>query len=135
MNECIFNKENQNENSKYRIRPKVSDDNVLLKLLDSKPIEDIDKKSNVYTNYLFFYEELEKQVKNNDLNKENVKFIKDTLNRIEIFSLKLDNEKYNIQEIFETINSAGIRLTEIDLIRNKILLNLDSKTQDKIYEI
>ena len=39
----------------------------------------------------------------------------------------------NAQEIFETINSAGAELSKSDLIRNYILMNIDSTEQERLF--
>ncbi len=43
------------------------------------------------------------------------------------------SEEDNAQKIFESINATGVKLTAADLIRNFLLMNLDSDTQDKFY--
>ena len=39
----------------------------------------------------------------------------------------------NVQKIFESINSTGVKLTASDLIRNYILMTIQSDAQDKYY--
>ena len=43
-----------------------------------------------------------------------------------------DNE--NAQEIFESLNSTGLNLTQADLIRNFLLMNLNSGQQETLYK-
>lgn len=60
------------------------------------------------------------------------------IQRINVAVIFLDERPFKGEDpqiIFETLNSLGKPLTLSDLIRNYILLNMDSKTQSDIYEM
>ena len=46
----------------------------------------------------------------------------------------LEKGKDDPQRIFESLNSTGLDLSQGDLIRNYILMNLDRENQQYIYE-
>ena len=59
----------------------------------------------------------------------------DVLNAMnQILFVGLDVEQEDPQEIFESLNSTGLDLTNVDLLRNFLLMSLDSKTQMKLYD-
>lgn len=47
--------------------------------------------------------------------------------------ISLDREKDDPQRIFESLNSTGLELSQADLIRNYILMGLNRRDQNKIY--
>lgn len=55
------------------------------------------------------------------------------LKRFSIVYIKLD-ERDNAQQIFESINSTGERLTASDLIRNFIMMNKSNEEQTQLYK-
>ena len=48
--------------------------------------------------------------------------------------VSLNREQDNAQRIFESMNSTGLDLSQADLIRNYILMNLSSHQQEVIYK-
>ncbi len=50
-----------------------------------------------------------------------------------IVDVSLDRNHDNPQRIFESLNSTGLELTKADLIRNYILMGLEPKHQDRLY--
>jgi uncharacterized protein with ParB-like and HNH nuclease domain len=46
----------------------------------------------------------------------------------------LERYKDDPQRIFESLNSTGLELTQADLIRNYILMDLNRKEQNEVYE-
>lgn len=58
----------------------------------------------------------------------------DALGRMVIVDVALEREKDNPQLIFESMNSTGLDLAQADLIRNYLLMGLDSKKQKELYE-
>lgn len=48
--------------------------------------------------------------------------------------ISLDREKDDPQRIFESLNSTGLELSQADLIRNYILMGLNRKEQNKIFQ-
>lgn len=56
------------------------------------------------------------------------------LNKLLIIDIALDRDKDNPQLIFESMNSTGLELSQADLIRNYLLMGLDSKQQTELYQ-
>ena len=83
-----------------------------------------DNSINIYNNYEFF---------KNQINDENVEIVIRGLNKLIFISVVLDQED-NPQLIFESLNSTGLELNKNDLIRNYILMGLDTKHQNELYE-
>ena len=56
------------------------------------------------------------------------------LNQIRVIKIELD-EGENQQKIFESLNSTGLSLSQVDLIRNFLLMNESSENQEKVFNI
>ena len=56
------------------------------------------------------------------------------LKRLIFVEISLERGKDDPQRIFESLNSTGLDLSQSDLIRNFILMDLDHKNQTKIFE-
>lgn len=67
-------------------------------------------------------------------NKNKIEQIFMGFEKLMIVSISLERGRDNPQLIFESINSTGKNLTQIDLIRNYILMGLESKEQNRLYE-
>jgi len=116
--------------SKFRLKPLVSDDNVYVKIANEEELWEEDKKSNVYKAYKIIYDELM-----NRKNKDFIDFSKILLaiDKLEIVLIQLSNNE-NPQQVFESINSTWVTLKQSDLIRNFVLMNKDDAFQTMVYE-
>lgn len=116
--------------SRYRQRlyPSVADGDDYLKIAEDR-YDEIDKKSksNITKNFLYLQVELKKLI---DL--YGFDAVLHALKRFSIVYIKLD-DKDNAQQIFESINSTGERLTASDLIRNFIMMDKSNKDQTNLY--
>ncbi len=84
-----------------------------------------EKQSNVYRNYMFFKEcILQSSASLQDL--YNAVF------KLEIIDVCLTTE--DPQEVFESMNSTGKSLTNTDLLRNYLLMDLTHSKQEKLYK-
>lgn len=81
--------------------------------------------SNVTENYNFF---------RSIINEENFETILRGLNRLIFVEISLERDKDDPQRIFESLNSTGLDLSQSDLIRNYILMDLPPKDQNRIFE-
>lgn len=81
--------------------------------------------SNVVENYNYFRSEI---------TVENFKTILDGLNRLIFVEVSLERGKDDPQRIFESLNSTGLDLSQSDLIRNFILMDLPPKDQDRVFD-
>lgn len=81
--------------------------------------------SNVKENFNFF---------SGEITAENFRTILDGLNRLIFVEVSLERGKDDPQRIFESLNSTGLALSQSDLIRNFILMDLPPIEQDRIFE-
>ncbi|WP_278847737.1 DUF262 domain-containing protein [Brachyspira pilosicoli] len=83
------------------------------------------EKSNIIDNFNFFEKFIDE---NNYLD------ILNGLKKLIFVDMSLDKRYDDPQRIFESLNSTGLALSQGDLIRNYILMKLNSKEQKYIYE-
>jgi len=81
--------------------------------------------SNVIENYNYF---------RSIITEENFELILRGLNRLIFVEISLERDKDDPQRIFESLNSTGLDLSQSDLIRNFILMDLPPKEQNRIFE-
>ena len=81
--------------------------------------------SNVIENYNYF---------RSNINEGNFETILNGLNRLIFVEISLERDKDDPQRIFESLNSTGLDLSQSDLIRNFILMDLPPKDQNRIFE-
>ncbi len=119
---------------------KYLDDNNHLKL---KPVEhdyeafdsvmnnmtDFDKPSKVIDNYKFF----RKLIEDSDIGSDELYEAMNHFNMVYI-ELSGDSNEENPQVIFESLNSTGVSLSPSDLVRNFLLMKLDSQQQEELYK-
>lgn len=118
---------NKDEKSKLKLKP-IKSDNEQFVLLMANKFELMDKSSNIYVNYEYFSELLEKSV----MDGKEIKNIKKGLEYLEIVMISLKEPDDDPQVIFERINSTGEDLKLADLIRNYLLMT-DSRMEE-LYE-
>ena len=80
--------------------------------------------SNVIENFNYFID---------NITPENFKTILDGINRLIFVEISLERGKDDPQRIFESLNSTGLDLSQSDLIRNYILMDLPAKDQNRIF--
>ena len=114
---------------KYKLKPLVSDDEVYQCIVDNKLDKIEDTNSNVYKNYTYILEYLKKVLDSG----KTLNNILMALNELYVVCVPI-TESDNAQKIFESINATGVKLTASDLIRNFILMDLPSDTQEEYYE-
>ena len=127
IQEVMFNR-NCEEKYKVKLKPIKSDNEQLLLLIKDK-IDDMDRKSNIYKNYIFFKTMIEETLNNG----YELGDILDGIKKLEMVEIILDKSQGDEpQKIFESINSTGLDLSLADLIRNFLLM--DDENQDELYE-
>ena len=67
------------------------------------------------------------------ITEENFEFVLKGLSKLMFVEISLDRAKDDPQRIFESLNSTGLELSQADLIRNYILMGLNRRDQNKIY--
>lgn len=112
------------EDEKLKLRPTENNDKAIKYLLRSDPSEEFLSFSKVIDNFNYFKERV---------TEENFEFVLKGLSKLMFVEISLDREKDAPQRIFESLNSTGLELSQADLIRNYILMGLNRKDQNKIY--
>lgn len=127
IEEVMFNR-NCDEKYKLKLKPVKSDNEQLLLLIKNK-IDEMDRNSNIYKNYITFKNLIENTLASGlELNN-----ILDGIKKLEMVEIVLDKYQGDEpQKIFESINSTGLELSLADLIRNYLLM--DDENQDELYE-
>ena len=88
---------------------------------------DFDRSSNITQNYLFFYNEIQKQAITIDQ-------LFKAVEKLQIIDITLTPPDDDPQLVFESLNSTGLELNEGDKIRNFVLMGLDIEEQERYYD-
>ncbi len=110
---------------KMRLKPIKNDCDAFDKIVLGKK-DSYDHKSNVTTNYIYFYEQI--QLKEIDVDE-----LCEAIEKLKIIDIFLETDD-EPQSIFESLNSTGLDLEESDKIRNYILMGLSSTQQEEYYD-
>lgn len=127
IEEVMFNRR-CDEKYKLKLKPVKTDNEQLLLLVRDK-IDEMDRNSNIYKNYITFKNLIENTLAAglalND--------ILDGVKKLEMVEIVLDKSQGDEpQKIFESINSTGLELSLADLVRNYLLM--DDENQDELFE-
>jgi uncharacterized protein with ParB-like and HNH nuclease domain len=112
------------EEEKLKLKPTENNKEALKYILSSNE-DEFRGYSKIIENYNYF-----KSV----INEENFEIILKGLSKLIFIDISLDRQKDNPQRIFESLNSTGLELSQADLIRNYILMDLSRSDQDYIYK-
>lgn len=116
-----------NDTNKYRLKPLVSDDEVYQHIVNRDFANIPDRNSNVYKNFIYIKSLLKEMTESFTLQE-----ILAALDKLYIVVVPVGVDDYP-QKIFESINAHGAKLTAADLIRNYLLMPIDSEQQDYYY--
>ena len=124
-NMFLTNQYVQNEASKLKL--KQTDNNSLaFKAIMLGTEREFQGYSNVIENYNFFRSVISSE--------EVFHTIKNGIRRLIFVEISLERDKDDPQRIFESLNSTGLELSQSDLIRNFILMDLEPKEQFRVFE-
>ena len=115
------------EDEKYKLLPTNQDKETYLALIDGVENELKNPSKPVIDAFNLFMSLLE----------ENEEILEQTyigLQKLDLVYIGLSSSSDNPQLIFESMNSTGMRLTQGDLLRNYLLLDLDVDQQEKLYK-
>lgn len=113
---------------KYKLKPLVADDDVYRCIVEDR-LGDIDNLASiVLKNYNYIKSYLKGLVASGYTPND----ILLALDKLYVVCVPISEED-NAQKIFESINATGVKLTGADLIRNFLLMNLNSDSQDRYY--
>ncbi|MCP4179614.1 MAG: DUF262 domain-containing protein, partial [bacterium] len=123
-NMFLVNQYVQQESSKLKL--KQTDTNSLaFKAIMNSTENEFSHYSNVIENFNFF---------KLAITQDSFITILNGLKRLIFVEISLERGKDDPQRIFESLNSTGLDLSQSDLIRNYILMDLDPKNQHKVFE-
>ena len=121
----LINQFSRDKDRRMKLKPFRDDCKAFDALFGKK--EDFILESQITENYTYFYQELVSRA-------IDPQKIYNAIKRLVFVRITLEpSHGDNAQQIFESINSTGVRLTEADKIRNFVLMNLDAKTQEHFY--
>ena len=128
LEQYLNNPSKKDKSFKYKLKPLVSDNNDYLCIVENK-LDDIKSKdSNIIKNYEYLYNNLKVLIEAGYI----LDNITSALEKLYVVLVPIAEED-NAQKIFESINATGTKLTAADLIRNYLLMDLDSETQEDYY--
>lgn len=113
---------------KYKLKPLVADDDVYRCIVEDRMGDIVDKDSSVLANYRYIQSFLD-SLTGQGFSPNDILL---ALDKLYVVCVPISEED-NAQKIFESINATGVKLTSADLIRNYLLMNLDSEIQDSYY--
>jgi uncharacterized protein with ParB-like and HNH nuclease domain len=113
------------DEEKLKLRPTENNDTALKYLLRSDDYEEFKDFSKLVDNFNYF---------RGRITEENYQLVLKGLSKLMFVEISLDRSKDDPQRIFESLNSTGLELSQADLIRNYILMGLNRRDQNKIYQ-
>ena len=115
------------EQDKFKLIPVGENLNILKKIIYGKldEITEEESNSNMYANYKLFEE--------NITSLETINQIDIGIQKLIYVDIALERGKDDPQKIFESLNSTVLDLSQGDLIRNFVLMNLQREEQNRIY--
>ncbi|WP_066389501.1 DUF262 and DUF1524 domain-containing protein [Helicobacter himalayensis] len=122
----LTNQYGKNE-KKYKLILTKQDKDTLIALIDKDKAKPKEISRKIQENFEFFKKNLEK-------NKDKLESICKGINKLLIIDVALERGKDDPQLIFESMNSTGRKLSQSDLIRNYVLMDLSSEKQNVFYE-
>lgn len=123
-NYFLLNIEEDND-LRYKLVLTQSDKDTLMRIVEDRQLPEI-RSTRVIDNYRFFRDQIRRSGVDPDTLYEGI-------GKLSIVDISLDRERDNPQLIFESLNSTGLDLSQADLIRNYVLMGLESKNQERIY--
>jgi len=117
----LTNKWAKDEKRRIKLKPTENNEEALNHIFTSNDYKGI---SNIVDNFNFFKTEI---------TENNYQIVKSGLQKLIFIEMVLDKNIDDPQRIFESMNSTGLDLSEADLIRNYILMNLSIEDQNKVY--
>jgi len=123
----LFNKIYEGELSeeyKYKLKP-VDDDNQNFKAVMENDVKNADSDSNIIKNFKF----IEDFIISKANDKDKIQSFFKGINQLVIVEITLEPNLDDPQEIFESINSTGLELSQSDLIRNFLLMSVANQKQ------
>ena len=128
-NQFLYNSDEIDED-KYKLLLNVQDKETYIKLIDNTIFTVNKPATNIIKCYEFFYERIEDFIKQDGQIDE----IYAGIFKLSLVSISLDKDSDNPQMIFESMNSTGKDLSQTDLLRNYLLMDLTPEKQTRLYK-
>lgn len=125
INTYIINQYVKEEKQKIKLQLTENNDRALRYLIRGDNQEEFTIYSKIIDNFNYF-----KKV----ISEYNYETILTGLEKLIFVEISLERGKDDPQRIFESLNSTGLDLSQADLIRNYILMDLKSEEQQRIYQ-
>ncbi|MCL1934798.1 MAG: DUF262 domain-containing HNH endonuclease family protein [Defluviitaleaceae bacterium] len=124
LKKYIVNRDWNIDNYNYiKLKPIERDYQIYREIINDTDVSF--KSSNIYLNYNYFFNQIK--------TKEYADKIFKALEYLEIVYIEL-NEDENVQLIFESLNSTGLGLSQVDLVRNFLLMGNSYEIQKRFYK-
>lgn len=128
-NQFLYNSDEIYED-RYKLLLNVQDKETYIKLIDNTIFTVNKPVINIIKCYEFFYERIEDFIKQHGQIDE----IYAGIFKLSLVSISLDKDSDNPQMIFESMNSTGKDLSQTDLLRNYLLMDLTPEKQTRLYK-
>lgn len=128
-NQFLYNSDEIDED-RYKLLLNVQDKETYIKLIDNTIFTVNKLATNIIKCYEFFYERIEDFIKQYGQIDE----IYAGIFKLSLVSISLDKDSDNPQMIFESMNSTGKDLSQTDLLRNYLLMDLTPEKQTRLYK-
>lgn len=126
IDNTLLKNEYENGNERYKLLLTENDREILISLVEKKPITD-DTRSKLLENYYYFVDKItDKELQPAE--------VYEAIGKLQIVNITLERSVDDAQAIFESLNSTGKELSESDLIRNYVLMGIEPNEQTYIYE-
>jgi uncharacterized protein with ParB-like and HNH nuclease domain len=112
------------EEDKIKLQSEGYNQEVLKQLIYGYEIGKEEYSNNLIRNYNYL---------RNIILKENYKTVYDGIKQLIYVDISLEKGRDNPQKIFESLNSTGLDLSQADLIRNYVLMDLEKDQQNELY--
>ena len=121
-----------NEDKKIKLHLNKLDNLIYQKILNNvheTQFTITQKNAQIYKNYKLFSDLIKKYIEKDH---GKINDLKNALRHLTIIGIKLENE--NPHEIFESLNSTGLSLQKVDLLRNYFLMQFSNEQQRILYD-
>jgi len=125
FNTYIINQYVKQDEQKIKLKLTEDNDRALRYLIRGDRSEEFKSYSKLIDNFNYFEK---------NIDQDNYEVILNGLEKLIFVEISLERGKDDPQRIFESLNSTGLDLSQADLIRNYILMDLSLDEQKRIYQ-
>jgi len=127
--EFLINRNTSSEDEKYKLLLTKQDKESFIAIVEGNKNTEIQSK-HIKDNFDFFKNSIKQFI----ATEKDYELIIQGIRKLRIVDIQLEENYDNPQIIFESLNSTGLALSQSDLIRNYILMNLTAEKQDYLYQ-